>query len=135
MALVPSSIAAGHARAAPRRPYPCAPVGSGAAVVGRPAVPRDHAPGATRTRRGRGQRHATAGDGPMTEPVLVGIIDDGVGSRDAKASGDNKVHYHQLEMDMRLAVDRVAAAGRLDRDIAFVHAEGIGLPSGTAFAV
>ena len=71
----------------------------------------------------------------MTDPVLVGIIDDGVGSRDSKAEGDNQGHYHQLEMDMRLAVDAVARQGRLDRDIAFVHAEGIGLPSGTAFAV
>ncbi|HKA03288.1 MAG TPA: ABC transporter substrate-binding protein [Acidimicrobiales bacterium] len=71
----------------------------------------------------------------MTSPIRIGIIDDGVGSRDAAASGDGGAVYKQLELDMQLAVDKVAGEGRLDRAVEFVHAEGIGLPSGTAFAV
>jgi branched-chain amino acid transport system substrate-binding protein len=71
----------------------------------------------------------------VTSPIRIGIIDDGVGSRDAAASGDGGAVYKQLELDMQLAVDKVAGEGRLDRPVEFVHAEGIGLPSGTAFAV
>ena len=36
---------------------------------------------------------------------------------------------------MRVAVDDLLACGRLDRDVEFVHAAGLGLPAGTAFAV
>lgn len=71
----------------------------------------------------------------MVAPVLIGIIDDGVGSRESSHSGDENGRYKQLERHMSMAVDVVARSGRLDRDVEFVHAEGIGLPSGTAFAV
>jgi branched-chain amino acid transport system substrate-binding protein len=71
----------------------------------------------------------------VTSAIRIGIIDDGVGSRDAAASGDGGAVYKQLELDMQLAVDKVTGEGRLDRPVEFVHEEGIGLPSGTAFAV
>ena len=71
----------------------------------------------------------------MADPILIGIIDDGVGSRDARESGGKAGLYQQLETDMRLGVSRSRVARGLDRDVEFVHAEGIGLPSGTAFAV
>ena len=71
----------------------------------------------------------------MAAPALIGILDDGVGSRDAAASGDGSVIYKEMELDMQRAVDVVATQGRLDRDIAWTHEEGIGLPSGTAHNV
>ena len=36
---------------------------------------------------------------------------------------------------MRLAIDDLRDRGRLDRDVEFVHAAGLGLPAGTAFAI
>jgi branched-chain amino acid transport system substrate-binding protein len=71
----------------------------------------------------------------VAAPALIGILDDGVGSRDAAASGDGSVIYKEMELDMQRAVDVVAAQGRLDRDVAWTHEEGIGLPSGTAHNV
>lgn len=68
----------------------------------------------------------------MAEPALVGILDDGVGARDGSGGGGV---YRQLERDMRLAVEAVAASGRLDRPVEFVHEHGFGLPAGTAHAV
>ena len=40
-----------------------------------------------------------------------------------------------IEQWLRLAVDELIDSGRLDRDVEFVHAWGLGLPSGTAAAV
>jgi branched-chain amino acid transport system substrate-binding protein len=68
----------------------------------------------------------------VAEPVRVGILNDGVGARDGSDEGGT---YRQLERDMRLAVDAVAASGRLDRPVEFVHQYGFGLPAGTAHAV
>jgi len=71
----------------------------------------------------------------MPQPALIGIIDDGVGSPESSESGDESGRYRQLEEYMTMATQVVAASGRLDRVVTFVHADGIGLPSGTAFAV
>ena len=57
-------------------------------------------------------------------PHLVGVLDD-TGS----SSGLG------LERWLRLAADDLQAQGRLDRDVEFVHAAGLGLPQGTAAAV
>jgi ABC-type branched-subunit amino acid transport system substrate-binding protein len=40
-----------------------------------------------------------------------------------------------IEAGLRVAIEEVRAAGRLDRDVEFVDAFGLGLPSGTAAAV
>jgi ABC-type branched-subunit amino acid transport system substrate-binding protein len=59
--------------------------------------------------------------------MRVGILND---MSDGPASGPG-----DMEEALRMAVDEVRAAGRLDRDVEFVHAFGLGLPSGTAAAV
>jgi branched-chain amino acid transport system substrate-binding protein len=68
----------------------------------------------------------------VTAPVRIGVLDDGVGARDGTDEGG--VH-RQLAQDMQLAIDEVAARGRLDRPVEFVHGYGHGLPAGTAHAV
>lgn len=59
----------------------------------------------------------------MAEPLRVGILNDVTEGR----SGTEDM--------LRLAVDELLSAGRLDRDVEFVHAWGQGLPEGTAAAV
>jgi branched-chain amino acid transport system substrate-binding protein len=62
----------------------------------------------------------------MAAPVKIGLLNDMAEA--APGPGD-------IERWLRLAADDVIAAGRLDREIEFVHAYGLGLPSGTAAAV
>jgi branched-chain amino acid transport system substrate-binding protein len=68
----------------------------------------------------------------VTEPVRIGILNDGVGARDGSDKGGV---FLQLARDMQLAIDEVAQQGRLDRPVEFVHEYGLGLPAGTAHAV
>jgi branched-chain amino acid transport system substrate-binding protein len=63
----------------------------------------------------------------MTAPLRVGILNDM--SDGPPGQGRN------IEQWLRLAVDDVTAQGRIDREVEFVHAWGLGLPSGTAAAV
>lgn len=62
----------------------------------------------------------------MAVAMRVGILDDM--SEGPPGIGDS-------ERWIRLAVDDLLASGRLDRDVEFVSAYGLGLPSGTAAAV
>jgi ABC-type branched-subunit amino acid transport system substrate-binding protein len=54
-------------------------------------------------------------------PYLVGVLDD-TGSSAGRG----------LERWLRLATEDLLASGRLDREVELVHAEGLGLPQGTA---
>lgn len=62
-------------------------------------------------------------DGPA--PIRIGVLHDRPGD-------DGGAGFERL---VRLGVDEVAASGALDREFEFVHAEGQGLPQGTAHAV
>lgn len=62
----------------------------------------------------------------MAEPLLVGILHD-MSAEPTDTSEQDRI--------LRLHIDDLLAAGRLDRDVEFVHAWGMGLPSGTAAAV
>jgi ABC-type branched-subunit amino acid transport system substrate-binding protein len=62
----------------------------------------------------------------MAAPIRVGLLDD-------MAAGPPGVST--IEPWLRQAVDDVLASGRLDRDVEFVPAYGLGLPAGTAAAV
>jgi ABC-type branched-subunit amino acid transport system substrate-binding protein len=62
----------------------------------------------------------------MAAPMRVGILDD---------MADGPPGPADVETWLRRAVDALREAGRLDRDVEFVHAYGLGLPSGTAAAV
>jgi ABC-type branched-subunit amino acid transport system substrate-binding protein len=62
----------------------------------------------------------------MAAPLKVGILND---------MSDGPPGLVDIERWLRLCAEEVAAAGRLDREIEFVHAWGLGLPSGTAAAV
>lgn len=63
----------------------------------------------------------------MAAPFRIGILNDM--SDGPPGTGSN------IERWLRLAVDDVTAQGRIDRGVEFVHAWGLGLPSGTAAAV
>ena len=63
----------------------------------------------------------------MAAPFRVGILNDM--SDGPPGPGRN------IEQWLRLGVDEVTARGRIDRDFEFVHAWGLGLPTGTAAAV
>ncbi len=63
----------------------------------------------------------------MATPFRVGILNDM--SDGPPGPGAN------IERWLRLAVEDLVAAGRIDRDFEFVHAWGLGLPTGTAAAV
>lgn len=65
----------------------------------------------------------------MAEPLLVGIISD----MSAAEPGDGS--SEQFESSLRLALDPIIASGRIDREVKFVRAFGLGLPWGTAHAV
>lgn len=65
----------------------------------------------------------------MAEPLLVGILDDM--SASAPAGGGPTT----FETAIRTALDPIVAAGRIDREVRFVHGHGLGLPGGTAHAV
>lgn len=62
----------------------------------------------------------------MAAPMRVGILND---------MSEAAVWPGELERWMRLCVEDLARAGRLDREVEFVLAAGMGLPSGTAAAV
>jgi ABC-type branched-subunit amino acid transport system substrate-binding protein len=63
----------------------------------------------------------------MAAPFRVGILNDM--SDGPPGPGRN------IEQWLRLAANEVIAGGRSDRDFEFVHAWGLGLPTGTAAAV
>jgi branched-chain amino acid transport system substrate-binding protein len=71
----------------------------------------------------------------MTEPILIGVLNDGERPSDLSEGSESSSTYSQLASDMRLAVDAVTAAGRIDREVEFVHEYSQGLPNGTAHAV
>ena len=62
----------------------------------------------------------------MAAPLRVGILND-------MASGPPGPS--DIEHWLRMAADELVANGRIDRDVEFIHAWGMGLPSGTAAAV
>jgi len=66
----------------------------------------------------------------MAAPLRVGILHDMTDevTDDVMLGGGTPAY-------MRLAIDDLVASGRLDREVEFVHAAGMGLPTGTAFAV
>lgn len=61
----------------------------------------------------------------MAAPIRIGILDD----MSAGAPGMVRTTW------LSFAIDELRQAGRLDRDVEFVFAYGLGLPSGTAAAV
>jgi ABC-type branched-subunit amino acid transport system substrate-binding protein len=61
----------------------------------------------------------------MAAPMRVGVLND---MSDGPGGPD-------IEPWLRFAVDDLRTAGRLDRDVEFIHAYGLGLPAGTAAAV
>ncbi len=71
----------------------------------------------------------------MTEPILIGVLNDGERPSDLDEGSESSATYSQLAADMRLPVDAAIAAGRIDREVAFVHEYQQGLPNGTAHAV
>ncbi len=62
----------------------------------------------------------------MPERVRVGVLND---------MGDGPEAPGDVTDWLRREVDAVRSAGRLDAEVEFVHAYGLGLPSGTAAAV
>ncbi|WP_156839460.1 ABC transporter substrate-binding protein [Novosphingobium aquimarinum] len=62
----------------------------------------------------------------MSQTILVGILNDM--ADDAPAPGD-VIDWLELE------IEALRSAGRLDAQVSFVHAYGLGLPSGTAEAI
>jgi branched-chain amino acid transport system substrate-binding protein len=62
----------------------------------------------------------------MAVPMRVGILND---------MSDGPPGPADIERWLRLAADDLLAGGRLHRAVEFVHAWGLGLPSGTAAAV
>jgi ABC-type branched-subunit amino acid transport system substrate-binding protein len=62
----------------------------------------------------------------MTAPLRVGVLND---------LSDQSPGPAGVEQWLRLAVEEVRATGRIDREVRFVCASGLGLPSGTAAAV
>ncbi len=62
----------------------------------------------------------------MAAPTRVGILND---------TSDGPPGPSDLERWLHLAVEEVASAGRIDREVTFVHSWGLGLPAGTAAAV
>lgn len=66
----------------------------------------------------------------MAAPMRVGVLHDM-----ADAPTDDPLLGGGVVRFMRLAIDDLLECGRLDREVEFVHATGLGLPAGTAFAV
>lgn len=62
----------------------------------------------------------------MPAPIRVGILND---------MSDGLSGPTDTERWIRMTVDELRSSGRLDRDIEFVNASGLGLPSGTAAVV
>lgn len=66
----------------------------------------------------------------MAAPIRVGVLHDMTDVVD-----EDELPGSSLEARLRPAIEERIAAGRLDRDVEFVHAAGLGLPEGTAAAV
>jgi branched-chain amino acid transport system substrate-binding protein len=62
----------------------------------------------------------------MAAPLKVGVLND---------MADGPPGPGDVERWLRLCAEDLIAAGRLDREVEFVHAWGLGLPAGTAAAV
>jgi ABC-type branched-subunit amino acid transport system substrate-binding protein len=62
----------------------------------------------------------------MTAPLRVGILND---------LSEGPPGLTDIERWLRLATDELVGNGRIDRDVEFIHAWGLGLPAGTAAAV
>jgi branched-chain amino acid transport system substrate-binding protein len=84
---------------------------------------------------GWAQRHDEDGVPTVTEPILIGVLNDGERPSDLDAGSAASSTYSQLATDMALPIDAAIAAGRIDRDVEFVHEYREGLPNGTAHAV
>jgi len=69
----------------------------------------------------------------MSEPIRVGILNDGEHTGDEGGAGSSV--FRQLGVAIQFAVDERTAQGRIDRPIELVHVHGAGLPGGTAHAV
>jgi branched-chain amino acid transport system substrate-binding protein len=66
----------------------------------------------------------------VTSPIRVGVLHDMADTVEEGASlGGN------VDTMLRLGIDELIERGRLDRDVELVHAAGLGLPVGTAFAI
>ncbi|MDG2003275.1 MAG: ABC transporter substrate-binding protein [Novosphingobium sp.] len=65
----------------------------------------------------------------MADPLLIGILSDMSAAEPADDSS------RQFESFVRLSLDPIIASGRIDREVKFVSAYGLGLPGGTAHAV
>lgn len=72
-----------------------------------------------RSKRARGAK-------PMADPIRIGLLNDMAAQ--GPAPGD-------VEPWLRIEVDALIAAGRIDRPVEFIKAYGLGLPGGTASAV
>lgn len=72
----------------------------------------------------------------MSRTILVGILNDiaDTDMGDDDASGDASA-ADDLTIWIEREIEALRAAGRLDADVSFVHAYGLGLPSGTAEAI
>jgi branched-chain amino acid transport system substrate-binding protein len=66
----------------------------------------------------------------MAEPIRVGILHDM-----SESPPDEPTLGGGVDGFLRRAVDDLRERGRLDRDVEIVHAAGVGLPEGTAFAI
>jgi ABC-type branched-subunit amino acid transport system substrate-binding protein len=64
----------------------------------------------------------------MAAPLRVGILNDMADAPDPSAP-------NAVEAALRLPVDDLVRSGRIDREVEFVNAYGLGLPEGTAAAV
>jgi ABC-type branched-subunit amino acid transport system substrate-binding protein len=62
----------------------------------------------------------------MTAPLRVGILED---------ISEGPPGLTDIVRWLRLAADELVSNGRIDRDVEFIHAWGLGLPAGTAAAV
>lgn len=66
----------------------------------------------------------------MTSPIRIGVLHDMADTvEEGAALGGN------VDAMLRLGIDDLRERGRLDRDVELVHAAGLGLPAGTAFAI
>ena len=65
----------------------------------------------------------------MARPIRIGILHDMTDEVVDELPGSS------LDERLRPAIEALVAAGRLDRDVEFVHAAGLGLPEGTAAAI
>jgi branched-chain amino acid transport system substrate-binding protein len=66
----------------------------------------------------------------VTAPIRVGILHDM-----AESTADEAAMVGHMDGFLRMPVDDLVQRGRLDREVEWVHAAGLGLPMGTAFAI